>query len=66
MQEVQRIGNAEPKNSSFHIKRMDLIEELDDLEEKLQNNEERDVLVKYNYLPVCLFFSSSSSSKKNA
>jgi len=53
MKEVQRIGNAEPKNSSYHIRRMEQIEELDNLEEKFQSNQERDFLVKHNYLPVC-------------
>lgn len=58
MQEVKRIGSAEPSNSTYHIRRMERIEELNALEEKLQNNEERHVLVKkYNYLPVFLFFS---------
>ncbi|CAM4490399.1 unnamed protein product [Leuciscus chuanchicus] len=43
MQEVKRIGSAEPNNSSYHIRRMELIEELNTLEEKLQNNEEREM-----------------------
>ncbi len=46
MQEVKRIGSAEPSNSTYHIRRMERIEELNALEEKLQNNEERHVLVK--------------------
>ncbi len=46
MQEVKRIGGAEPSNSTYHIRRMERIEELNVLEEKLQNNEERHVLVK--------------------
>ncbi len=45
MQEVKRIGGAEPSNSTYHIRRMERIEELNVLE-KLQNNEERHVLVK--------------------
>ncbi|XP_077065757.1 uncharacterized protein LOC143718621 [Siphateles boraxobius] len=45
MQEVKRIGCAEPNNSAYHIRKMELIEELNNLEEKLQNNEERDVLI---------------------
>lgn len=44
MQEVKRIGSAEPSNSTYHIRRMERIEELNALEEKLQNNEERHVL----------------------
>ncbi len=46
MQEVKRIGCAEPSNSTYHIRRMERIEELNALEEKLQNNEEKHVLVK--------------------
>lgn len=66
MEEVKRIGSAEPSNSAYHIRRMELIEELNNLEEKLQNNEERDVLVKYNYLPVCLFFPLKKINKINS
>ncbi|MGL5117710.1 MAG: hypothetical protein ACRC7H_00645 [Plesiomonas shigelloides] len=46
MQEVKRIGGAEPANSMYNIRRMDTIEELNALEEKLENTEERHVLVK--------------------
>ncbi len=45
MQEVKRIGSAEPSNSTYHIRRMERIEGMNALEEKLQNNEKRHVLV---------------------
>lgn len=45
MQEVKRIGGAEPANSPYHIIRMDTLEELHDLEERLESSEEKHVLV---------------------
>lgn len=37
MQEVKRTGSAEPTNSTY-LRRMESIEELDIIEEKLQKN----------------------------
>ena len=49
-EEVKRIGCAEPSTSSYHVRRMEKMEDVDKLEDELQNNEARALLVKYNFM----------------
>ncbi|XP_076600095.1 uncharacterized protein LOC143328691 [Chaetodon auriga] len=45
MQEVKRIGGADPIASAYQLNRMDTLEELDATEERIQQNDERQVLI---------------------
>ena len=56
MEDVKLIGTAEPSDSSYHVRRMEKMEQVDNLEEELLNNEGRHVVVKLN-LFAKIFFS---------
>lgn len=48
LEEVRRVGKVvEPRDSDFHIKRMERMDELNQLEEQLQSAEERKLMVRY-------------------
>ncbi|XP_041841633.1 uncharacterized protein LOC121640028 [Melanotaenia boesemani] len=44
-EEVKHIGCAEPSASTYHVRRMENMEQVDKLEDELQNNEARDLLI---------------------